>query len=340
MENQKEKIKHIIWFVALTFILLICVWNKKGDVSKNADTQIAKETSTEDEKDSMAGFQKLVDEGYLTNANQITIHIDGLEESHTYCVINDMHIWASEEDGEIKEENLELVKSRIHQSFVNEKGIEAKDIFHGVLQNIKESEIDGLIMNSDIIDQRSYQNITYLKEELSALDCPYMYLRSDHDLASDWTSFDKKSMSKLEKDTGWNETLVLWEEEQYVILGINKSFRKMKKDTLSKIKEVFKKDKPVIIVTHVPYDSRIDREFRNQVEAKRGKRLIWGEDCIYQPDEIMKEYLGMVYDKESPVVAVVAAHLHDSYTVKLNDRITEYVLPPGYAGNITILTIE
>lgn len=29
---------------------------------------------------------------------------------------------------------------------------------------------------------------------------------------------DKKSMSKLEKDTGWNETLVLWEEEQYVIL--------------------------------------------------------------------------------------------------------------------------
>ena len=29
---------------------------------------------------------------------------------------------------------------------------------------------------------------------------------------------DKKSMSKLEKDTGWNETFVLWEEEQYVIL--------------------------------------------------------------------------------------------------------------------------
>lgn len=115
MENPKEKIKHIMWFVTLTFILVICVWNQKGDVSKNTDAQITKETSTEDEKNPVA------------------------------------------------------------------------------------------------------------------------------------------------------------------------SFRKMKKDTLSKIKEVFKKDKPVIIVTHVPYDS---------------------------------------------------------YTVKINDRITEYVLPPGYAGNITILTIE
>ncbi len=267
MKIMKKKMLLSLFFCLILLLILIFLYMKNnrnfGDENRVYGDGVTEQKLASDRENSLSTcLQRLLDDGYVTNVNEIKIDIEGLEDSYTYCVINDMHIWASEEDEEINDENLELIKSRIHQNFVNANGIESKEIFHAVIDGLKGAEFDGLIMNADIIDQRSTDNIRYLKEELETVSYPYMYLRSDHDVASDWTHYDKEDIKILEKDTNWNDKIVVWEEESFIILGINKTWKRMNVKTLDRIKGEFEKGKPIILFTHVPYDSKVDEEFR------------------------------------------------------------------------------
>ena len=64
------------------------------------------------------------------------------------------------------------------------------------------------------------------------------------------------------------------------------------------------------------------------------------KDDNYVPNAVTQKFLDMVYEKDSPVKAVVAAHLHFAYDVQLTKDIPEYVFAPSYEGNIGIIEIK
>ena len=68
--------------------------------------------------------------------------------------------------------------------------------------------------------------------------------------------------------------------------------------------------------------------------------MIWGENSCYVPDEITKQFLDMVYEKNSPVVAVLGAHLHFAYEGPVNENIEQYVFDASYKGTIAVVTIK
>ena len=43
----------------------------------------------------------------------------------------------------------------------------------------------------------------------------------------------------------------------------------------------------------------------------------------------------LLYDENSPVVAVIAAHLHFPYEVNLSSKVKEYICAPSYEGTYT-----
>ena len=53
----------------------------------------------------------------------------------------------------------------------------------------------------------------------------------------------------------------------------------------------------------------------------------------------MSEFLEMIYEEDSPVKAVLAAHLHYQDEVVLNGDIKQYVFAPSYQNNIGIVNI-
>lgn len=106
------------------------------------------------------------------------------------------------------------------------------------------------------------------------------------------------------------------------------------------LKEIFAQGKPIILVTHVPFNSKIDDSLDKASKAGWQRNLTWDEaGTAYIADENTKEFLNMLYAENSPVKAVIAGHLHFKNTVKLNENITQYVFDATFKGNIGILNV-
>ena len=92
----------------------------------------------------------------------------------------------------------------------------------------------------------------------------------------------------------------------------------------------------------MPLQSRISDELdKASKEAWQDRALIWGnKDCYYEPDEVTQEFLDMVYAEDSPVVAVVGAHLHFAHEDQLNERMIQYVFDASYKGTVGVLKIK
>lgn len=280
--------------------------------------------------------------GKKTDFNhEIEITVPGIDKEYDYALINDMHLFIGDE--EIIEDKNSLVVSRINEFSFDGKA--ASQNFDLWISNLDNRHISGLILNADIIDQMSYANLNHVTSVLERVKVPYMYLQSDHDLATDWTSPSEEyyeKIFKLQEEYDLNKGFYYFEEDQFVILGINYSWMNISEETLNGIKEIIAKGKPIIIITHVPYDSLVSDDLRELSKREKGDRvLLWGtkSDNYYQPNEIMKEYLDLITGENSTVVAVVAAHLHTEYETDFTESIKEYLCGTAYSGNRTLLRI-
>ena len=270
---------------------------------------------------------------------EITIEISGLEKEYNYAIVNDIHLFVA--DDEIREEYEELVHSRIDYFSLNGK-TSAQNLREWA-RGLSPKKVDGLVLNADILDQLSYANLQCLDEILEEVKVPFMYLQSDHDCATDWTDLsleDCEKIDEIRQRRDFGKAYYTFETDEIIILGISYSWMSVSEDTLLRLREEFAKGKPIILVTHVPYDSVVSSELRDlSARTHNNQILLWNKDgdsaCV--PTPAMRELLNMVYDEHSPVVAVISAHLHEEAEVKLTDSITEYVLNTGYSGNRALL---
>lgn len=272
--------------------------------------------------------------------NEIVIEIEGLDKEYNYFLLNDTHLFIG--DDEINPEYNDLIVSRINEFSLD--GYASSQNFDKWVSGVGK-DYDGIILNADIIDQKSYANMAHVKNVLSKAKVPYMYLMSDHDLATEWTIVSDDYQAKIDEineEMGFGKAYYTFEEEGFIILGISYSWMSISESTLNDIKNIFAKNKPVIIISHVPYDSVVSSEISDKSRELKGDRvLLWGigNDNFYYPNEYMTEYLNMVMAENSPVVAVVGAHLHTDLSTMLTDRIPEYLTGTGYSGVRTDLKL-
>ena len=126
------------------------------------------------------------------------------------------------------------------------------------------------------------------------------------------------------------------------MVGINNNTSQISKKGLKKIKEVWQQGKPVILAMHVPLLSQLSDDLdKASKEAWQDRALIWGnKDCYYEPNERTQEFLDMVFAEDSPVVAVIGAHLHFAHEDQLNDKIVQYVFDASYKGTVGVITVK
>ena len=70
------------------------------------------------------------------------------------------------------------------------------------------------------------------------------------------------------------------------------------------------------------------------------RALLWGTDCFYSPDEVTQQFLDMVFAEDSPVVAVIGAHLHFAYDDQLTEKIPQYVFDASFKGKVGVITVK
>ncbi len=275
------------------------------------------------------------------NIEKVHITIPNCKKTYHFIWISDLHIVIAND--EIATENMELVRGRQEGMAITSEGKQSKAFWiEDLVPAIDKAHADALMFGGDMVDYTSKATTECLKKGLNLLETPYIYIRADHDTNPYWM-IDQDSEHSLERQNAICQNDNIWhmEYDEFIILGINNTTNQVSKDALEEIKQVFAIGKPIIIVTHVPYDSVVDRSLDTiSREAWGDRNLTWGQDTSYVPNAETQEFLDLVYEEKSQVIEVLGGHLHLSWDGYIKDEIHEHIFAPAYAKNIGVITVD
>jgi predicted MPP superfamily phosphohydrolase len=278
-----------------------------------------------------------MDQGVLTNIARREIVLPGITRPYTIIAINDMHVIVNNE--EIKEEEKETVLAR-QGLFSNSNQMMSPEIFERIMAVLDQTHADRVVFLGDIIDFYSLENARLVGQAIDALETPNLRISADHDIVPFYSNVPQEDVDKLHQDLADHPVKVL-EYEDFTLLGIENSTSPLSETGWEQAKAVLEADKPVIVLTHVPYNSTLGDDMERFSESvKNGRKLIWGIDCYYYPQEMMLNFLNGVYAPKTRVEAVLSGHLHAEYETMLTEQVVQYVLPPSYLGSVTIIEIK
>ena len=266
-----------------------------------------------------------------------------------YILLNDLHMMLTTDD--TTEEHRDTIYQRYSGWALTSTGVHSADLWQNLSAILDSYQADGVLMAGDMVDFASGTNYELFQRGLEKIRTKILYARSDHDMSA-WYNSDGSYTNQNAYDEQTNisskldnlepmQDIMAWETSQYMIVAWNNSTYQMSQQGLQRVKELFSKGKPIILLTHVPIDSPIDKslyETAKQVDPENRAKL-WGEECLYVPDDVTTEFLQMVEAETSPVCVVLSGHLHFEAEVMLNSHCKEIVFAPSFAGNIARLVI-
>ena len=273
----------------------------------------------------------------ILSLNERKVQIPEADREYKIVIVNDLHIITP--DVEIADEYKELVDSR-YQDMQNENGIAPADAWDEMSKEINEMDADLVIFAGDMVDYASTANYDCLKQGMKNIDAPIMYLRSDHDYSLHYTdSWTQADVTAGQESLGENKAIETYDFGSFVVMGINNSWENLSDEAIADIETIVEAGKPIVVATHVPYDTYYDSSYRTTSLAMRGMYNMWGIGDRYTPDENTSTFMSMLYQDTSLFRAVVTGHLHYQSDTKLTENVSEFTFAPAYAGNVGILYV-
>ena len=236
--------------------------------------------------------------------------IKGLEEDYELLFITDTHVivQSEEEDAQIKEN----ADSR-YPGFCDAAGVPAEEQFPYWMEYANERGVDAVLFGGDIIDYPSESNIAFLNENVSKLQMPYLYTLGNHDWTYPWEYMTEKAQTEyipllqpVIEDRG---TIEVMDMGEFLVVSVDNSSNQVHPDALNAYLEVLQMGKPVIVLVHVPFMTQ--SVLGHAKEVWSSPVVIGGGNYggIY-PSEESAAFVEATTAKDSPVVAVLAGHVH------------------------------
>ena len=283
---------------------------------------------------------------YDFKIDEITVEIEGLTRGYDIAVVNDLHLITDMEAGDVLEEHLPTVTNRYNNFAVTSDGVHADELWPEIIKFLNYYNFDGVVFAGDMLDYCSHSNMETLSEGINNLKYPkekIMYIRSDHDYGgwyggSVFTDADGFTLQAefLDGDNGEN----CIEFEEFQIVGVNKSYQNLSEGRLSFLTEKMNEGKPVIMVTHVPFYSEEDSSLETFSMEKRNRIYYWNEEnSTYCPDVNTQKFIDDMYDVNSNVVQLLAAHVHASWDGVVANDLKQHIFAPAYEGRIGIVHV-
>lgn len=270
------------------------------------------------------------------NIETVELVIPSVIRDYTFLFIADNHVETE------SEENPEKVKEYAKErniGFVNANGVTSWEQFPGWMEAANEYNVDAVLMGGDIIDSPSESNLAFLEEQLAVLNMPSLFTPGNHDWTYPWEYMTEKGEEEylplLSKFTG-NTAFSKMEFPDFVIAAVDNSTDQVNKEALAGVTEVVQEGKPVILLLHVPLSTE---SLAGQSREVWGNPIVLGEGGI-EPNEISQKFLDIVYAKDSPVVAVLAGHVHFRAQENLNENIVQIVSDASFKGNGILLRVH
>lgn len=364
----------------LVFVLFLVKKSSDGPVKKEEWEEIHSEEESEEESIEETTVVETEEESseeesttetvvidypapeYQFKADEVTIEVPGLTQSYTLAWVSDLHLTSDFEPAEdVMAEHIETIKLRHDALFINpnvETGTVtySEELWPEIIKYLNYTQIDGkrfdgIIFGGDIMDYCSKSNLNLFLEEYQKLDhsIPFLYIRADHDYGF-WyggEALTEPMAEALHQDIAGGDDLSqkYLDFGEFVVIGINRSNKDMSQAQYDIIKSQYDKakeeNKPIIAVTHVPYESEDGafREFSMQVKNKVYYWTYFSEEGNNIPNVITRQYLDEIYAPDTQVVKVLSGHMHAGWDGMITQQVSQHVFNPAYLGYIGIIHV-
>ncbi len=193
------------------------------------------------------------------------------------------------------------------------------------------------------MDYCSNSNVAVIKEGLDDLRIPYIYVRADHDYGTYYGGvfFTETEARALHQTIDGDEiSNKFWDRNDFIVLGIDNSTKDMPDYYFNMVADVYTRGKPVIMATHVPYESMVDTSLAEISMQVRNTIYYWSDASErYKPNDVTRQYLDLIYSKDTVVEQVLAGHVHASWDGMISEQVPQHIFAPAFGGNIGIIHI-
>lgn len=246
------------------------------------------------------------------------IMIDGLDRDYVFWQVSDMHINYTED------------KSLINKySIKNKDWTPKKDGFNPLyaldlmIERAKERSLDGLILAGDMVDFCNQSSIDYLTNRLKDLSCEKIVALGNHEGSLGDPAINTRMY--------YNQYMALTSNQpdcrvvdygKFMFVTLDDSDLKITSEQIEFLKSLKKYNKPVILVTHIPL-------ITEGLEPSCMK--IWGTSFMlgtFDDTDLTKEAVSIIKSEESPIIAILAGHLHYENTSEFKKGHYQYCNAP------------
>lgn len=233
--------------------------------------------------------------------------------------------------------------------FRNNKGKSSAEQFPYWIELANKTNVNALLMGGDIIDYLSIENVNYVKSNLNDLKCPYLYTMGNHDSYIPWNNvgFVNNNKNLLSLFRNGDIEVQTLDCGEFNIVSVNDAVNdneaglpKISPKALGEFKEVYKTGKPIILIMHIPLCTKNTDMLKKDTIKAWGKYLLLGEDGSYDLDDNTKEFINMVTDNNSPIVGILAGHLHFYHKDLLNNKVFQLITGLSAIGNGIMITVQ
>ncbi|MBQ6787698.1 MAG: metallophosphoesterase [Lachnospiraceae bacterium] len=313
-----------------------------------SETAEEAETLQEDEEVSTQPEEIIYPEPeYEFATEEVTLAIEGLGREYTIAWVSDLHLVsdheAGEELGDVHGEYLDAINKRYEEMAVTSDGVHAEELWPEIVKYLNYNDFDGIIFGGDMMDYCSNSNIEIIKEGLDSLHVPYIYVRADHDYGAYYGGvfFTETEARELHKTIDGDEiSYKFWDMGEFIVLGIDNSTKDMPEYYLNMVADVYTRGKPVIMATHVPYESKVDNSLAELSMQVRNTIYYWSDvSNHYKPNVITRQYLDLIYSEDTVVKQVLSGHMHAGWDGMITQQVSQHVFNPAYLGYIGIIHV-
>lgn len=272
------------------------------------------------------------------------IIIEGLNGEYDLLFLTDTHMIVRDEAD--SQEIKDYADSR-YEEFRSSEGVPAAEQFDEWMTYANEEELDGVLFGGDMIDYPSDANLAHLKSNLDTLQAPLLYTMGNHDWTYPWDYLTEESYEQyfplLKDSIGGEASVTALDYGEFVVVAVDNSTDQISEASLSECEKVLAEGKPTIVLLHIPIITQSVLS-RAKEEWGEGTAVVLGGSNyggIY-PEEPSQKFMDMITAEDSPVIAVLAGHVHfyDKDYIDGPKPVLQIVGDAGFKGSAVRLRIK
>lgn len=280
----------------------------------------------------------------ITEENVVkeTIVIGGLMQEYDLLFLTDTHMVVNTSDDT---EQIAANAAERGQQFIDAEGVASSVQFSAWMEYATEQQVDAVLLGGDIIDFPSTGLLEHLQKNLNTLEMPYIYTLGNHDWTYPWEYMTEKGKAKylplLEPMMKGNTVIQRLDMGEFIVVAVDNSAGQVNDAALEAYAEILAEEKPTIVLVHVPFMTQSVLTKAREVWSS-GVVIGGGNYGGIYPNDVSTAFVEMTTAADSPVVAVLAGHVHfyDKDYIDGEKRVLQLVGDAGYKRQGMILHIS